>query len=234
MVMIYILQLESNKYYVGKTNKPITRLNDHFSQSASAWTKKYKPIQIHELRPDRPDTDEQIVTQEYMKKYGIDNVRGGPWCKITLTEEEKQMIVQINQSASDNCYHCGNSGHFSSKCKEKKPASKPGSKPASKPASKGCKRCGRSSHTSVNCYATTYLCSEVEDEVKDEDIWACADCNKEFNSKKKVISHQTRCKYALSAYVEAGEDVWTCLYCDKEFASEKGASFHENRYCKYR
>jgi len=225
MVMIYILKLESNKYYVGKTNKPITRLNDHFSQTASAWTKKYKPIQIHELRPDRPDTDEQIVTQEYMKKYGIDNVRGGPWCKITLTKPEKQMIVQINQSASDNCYKCGNSGHFSSKCKEKKPTTQ------SKPASNGCERCGRSSHTSDNCYATTYLCSEVE-EVEDEDIWACSYCDKEFASEKKVIGHQTRCEHAYLTSLE--DNIWACSYCDKEFASEKGASLHENRYCKYR
>ena len=44
MVFIYILQLQLNKYYVGKTNNPKIRLNNHFKSCGSAWTKKYKPI----------------------------------------------------------------------------------------------------------------------------------------------------------------------------------------------
>ena len=62
MVNIYVLKLKNNKYYVGKTSKPTFRLNDHFSKNGSYWTKKYKPISIIELRPDRPSTDEQVVT----------------------------------------------------------------------------------------------------------------------------------------------------------------------------
>ena len=120
MVTIYVLKLRGNKYYVGKTTNPTYRLDDHFSESGSAWTKKYKPISIHELKPDRPDSDEQIVTQEYMQKYGIDNVRGGPWCKINLSGQEKQMITQLCQSNSDSCYTCGKAGHFASKCRQDK------------------------------------------------------------------------------------------------------------------
>ena len=67
MVTIYVLKLRGNKYYVGKTTNPTYRLDDHFSEGGSAWTKKYKPISIHKLDPDRPDSDEQIVTQEYMR-----------------------------------------------------------------------------------------------------------------------------------------------------------------------
>ena len=46
MVYIYILKLEEEKYYIGKTNNPIFRLNEHFNSNASSWTKKYKPIEI--------------------------------------------------------------------------------------------------------------------------------------------------------------------------------------------
>ena len=84
MVTIYVLKLQGNKYYVGKTTNPTYRLDDHFSEGGSAWTKKYKPISIHELKPDRSDTDEQIVTQEYMQKYGIDN----PAPKFLVSEKE--------------------------------------------------------------------------------------------------------------------------------------------------
>ena len=61
MVTIYVLKLQENKYYVGKTTNPTYRLDDHFSEGGSAWTKKYKPISIHELQPDKPDTDIDLV-----------------------------------------------------------------------------------------------------------------------------------------------------------------------------
>ena len=66
MVYIYVLKLKSNKYYVGKTDNPNFRLNDHFDANGSEWTRKYKPITIHELRPDCDSKDETIITQEYM------------------------------------------------------------------------------------------------------------------------------------------------------------------------
>ena len=37
MVNIYVLQLENNKYYVGKTNNPSLRLEQHFNNSGSAY-----------------------------------------------------------------------------------------------------------------------------------------------------------------------------------------------------
>ena len=113
MVAIYVLKLQNNKYYVGKTNNPKYRVDTHFSEGGSSWTKKYKPISILELKLNRPDTDEQIITQEYMKNYGIDNVRGGPWCKITLSDSDKHSITKIIQSDSGACYKCGKVGHFS-------------------------------------------------------------------------------------------------------------------------
>ena len=38
MVFIYILELENNKYYVGKTTNPNFRLEQHFNNSGSHWT----------------------------------------------------------------------------------------------------------------------------------------------------------------------------------------------------
>ncbi len=42
MVYIYVLKLENNKYYIGKTDNPEIRLNSHFNFNGSEWTKKYK------------------------------------------------------------------------------------------------------------------------------------------------------------------------------------------------
>ena len=44
MVFIYILLLEHNKYYVGRTDNLEKRLTEHFNLTGSEFTKKYNPI----------------------------------------------------------------------------------------------------------------------------------------------------------------------------------------------
>ena len=187
MVYIYVLKLRSNKYYVGKTDNPNFRLNDHFKSNGSEWTKKYQPITVHELRPDCDSKDETIITQEYMEKYGIDNVRGGPWCKIDITEH-RSSIEHMIKSESDSCYICGKSGHFANKCPQKYKNNKYKSNKIY------CERCGRSGHTYENCYATTdvngYELSDSEDE-----MWKCEYCGKLFDSEKGCRFHENvHCK----------------------------------------
>ena len=68
MVNIYILQLEDNKYYIGKTTQPEIRLESHFNSNGSSWTKKYKPIKVIEIMSDCDDFDEDKYTLKYMQK----------------------------------------------------------------------------------------------------------------------------------------------------------------------
>ena len=51
MCFIYVLKLEGGKYYVGKTNNPNIRVNNHFNSNGSVWTKKYKPLSVLEVIP---------------------------------------------------------------------------------------------------------------------------------------------------------------------------------------
>ena len=53
-MLIYILELENKKYYVGKTTNPDFRLEQHFNNSGSQWTKKYKPIKVRSVRTKLP------------------------------------------------------------------------------------------------------------------------------------------------------------------------------------
>ena len=120
MVFIYVLKLKSNKYYIGKTNNPDIRLDSHFNSNGSKWTKLYKPIEVSELIPDCDPFDEDKYTLKYMEKEGIDNVRGGSFCQIELSDEQIKLINQMIKGASDKCFNCGESGHFIKDCIESK------------------------------------------------------------------------------------------------------------------
>ena len=82
--MIYILELESNKYYVGKTAPPDFQLNIHYTMGECLWTKKYNPLKLINLISNCDNFDEDKETIQYMNKYGINNVRGGSFCQHQL------------------------------------------------------------------------------------------------------------------------------------------------------
>ena len=113
---IYILKLEKDKYYVGKSSKLYKRLDDHFNSYGSSWTKKYKPIKVIKTIDNCDKFDEDKYTLKYMEKYGIHNVRGGSFCETKLNNDNLKTINKMLDSASDKCYNCGEKGHFASQC----------------------------------------------------------------------------------------------------------------------
>lgn len=115
MTIIYTLKLENDKYYIGRSNIPKNRILDHFSENGSEWTKKYKPIKVMSQINGDP-FDEEKHTLIAMDKYGVDNVRGGSYCKIELSDFEREKALQTIRSITDKCYECGESGHFTKEC----------------------------------------------------------------------------------------------------------------------
>ena len=118
MVFIYILELEQGKYYVGKTANHDFRLKQHFGSNGSAWTKKYKPTNVLELITNCDDFDEDKYTLKYMEKYGINNVRGGSFANIKLSDDNIQTVKQMIKGATNKCYICGKGDHFAKDCKK--------------------------------------------------------------------------------------------------------------------
>jgi predicted GIY-YIG superfamily endonuclease len=117
MVFIYVLHLENGKYYIGKTNQPAFRIEQHTKSNGSAWTKKYKPVTVIEILSNCDDYDEDKNTIKYMEKYGVNNVRGGSFCEIRLSDDNITTLNQMIRGVTDKCYICGKSDHFAINCK---------------------------------------------------------------------------------------------------------------------
>ena len=172
MVFIYALKLIHEKYYIGKTTNPSFRLDNHYNSNGSAWTIKYKPIELVELIPNCDDYDEDKYTRKYMDKYGIDNVRGGSFVSIELDKSTIQHLTQMSNGTNDKCFICSKTGHFANICNKYK---------------KICDRCGRGGHTIDDCYAKKDINWETIEESEEE---ICSYCDKEFNTMKESICHE--------------------------------------------
>jgi len=116
---IYILRLEGGRYYIGKSNNLEKRIQQHLNGTASAWTRKYKPICVEKIIPNASVFDEDKYTKEYMSKYSIDKVRGGSYVKIELDNFQKESLRREICGAKDLCVKCGKSDHFIKDCYSK-------------------------------------------------------------------------------------------------------------------
>ncbi len=119
MLYIYILKLENDKYYVGKTTDDKKRIQTHFYSYGSQWTKLHKPISVAKIIENCNKFDEDKYVKICMDKYGIQNVRGGSYSQIILPIQKiKTLQDEINLS-NDRCYICKKSGHFGKDCPNK-------------------------------------------------------------------------------------------------------------------
>ena len=68
--------------------------------------------------PAPPMLDQDKITLQYMRKYKIDNVRGGSFCQYKLQKTCKETINRMINSSTDKCYKCGKIGHFINECQK--------------------------------------------------------------------------------------------------------------------
>ena len=170
---LYVLELKHGKYYVGTTNNLQRRFQEHVDGTGSVWTRKYAPLGIERSVIVDGPLHEDRVTKELMLMHGIDNVRGGSYCRIDLDDGQYQSLTTELRSAAGVCFKCGRPGHFAAQCHVKDTSKKTERKTQrhSRAGSKrhqGCFRCGRSGHFADTCYARTdvdgYLLGESSEE----------------------------------------------------------------------
>jgi len=181
---IYILRLSGGKYYVGKSDNPMMRYQEHIMGRGSSWTKKYKPIGVEKIIENASDFDEDKYTKEYMSKYGIENVRGGIYVEIELDEFQKETVYREIWGAQNKCTRCGRGGHFikdcfantdingnefeeeeeivwcCEKCNAEFETEKEcfqHERHCYKKSNNTCYRCGREGHYATDCYATKHI-----------------------------------------------------------------------------
>ena len=104
--IIYVLELEHKKIYVGRTTNLENRIEQHKKGKGAQWTKIHKFVSIIESRPETCPNDENITTLKYMDKYGHENVRGGTYCGVRLPPDVIKFIEKHNSGKEDICYGC--------------------------------------------------------------------------------------------------------------------------------
>jgi len=99
MQFVYSLDCKEGKKYIGQTNNIIRRFKEHKTGEGAAWTNRFTAESITRLEETTgKDFKELAWTLEAMSEYGIQNVRGGPFCRVELTTQDIKTIVELMKS----------------------------------------------------------------------------------------------------------------------------------------
>jgi predicted GIY-YIG superfamily endonuclease len=118
--IIYVLECTDKKYFVGKTKNIQEDLNKHFIGNGGRFTQQYKPIKCIEQYETEDTLLEDYIVKQYMIRHGTDNVRGGTYYLMNLTDEQIAALNREFITAKDACHKCGSQEHRAEFCDQKR------------------------------------------------------------------------------------------------------------------
>ena len=118
MPILYVLELENNKYYIGKTYAElfVNNITNITTIPLHKWCDIHKPIKIIESMPQTDIFDITRMVLKYMAKYGIDNVRGGCFSDVILPYSDYIVLHKMIREHSETCIYCNLSTHTYKEC----------------------------------------------------------------------------------------------------------------------
>lgn len=102
---VYTLLLANNNFYVGITNNPSRRVNEHSSHVGAEWTKLFPPLQVVQVKPlplgctkQQLEFYETLETLSVMRQVGWRRVRGGAFVRVNEVHTARMLKDSRNQA----------------------------------------------------------------------------------------------------------------------------------------
>ena len=92
LMHIYILLLENDYYYIGESSNFIQSYQQHIDKRSCEWTKLHRTVTIAKVIQQTKEYTVDDCIIEYMKKYGIDKVRGGSFSNVVLSPKQLDLL----------------------------------------------------------------------------------------------------------------------------------------------
>ena len=94
-MLLYVLECEPMNgkptFYVGVSYALNNRIAQHTSGRGSAWVRLHPCVRIADVRMNATLAMEKEVTLDYMRRYGWEQVRGGPYSKPYMRRPPKEL-----------------------------------------------------------------------------------------------------------------------------------------------
>lgn len=102
---VFLVRLENNRFYVGASVDPQKAYLTLCEGLGGAWTTLHRPLELMEMYPGVPVTEVDTIVRKQMDVRGIENVRGGSWEAVTLTDADLDAIRHHSSAITppDSC-----------------------------------------------------------------------------------------------------------------------------------